>query len=78
MKRKTPAAAPCVTDIPLHGNIAYQSYNDEDEPADDRSYESYNDEDEPADDRSYESYNDEDEPADDRSYERLDEPQWLR
>ena len=36
---KTPAASPCVNDIPLHANIAYESYNDEDEPADNRSYE---------------------------------------
>ena len=39
MKCKTPAASPCVNDIPLHGNIAYESYNDEDEPTDNRSYE---------------------------------------
>ena len=69
LKHKTPVASPCGNDIPLYANIAYQSYNDEDEPADDRSYERL---DNPADDRSYENYNDE-EPADDRSYERLDE-----
>ena len=36
---KTSAASPCVNDIPLHANIAYESYNDEDEPADNHSYE---------------------------------------
>ena len=51
LKHKTPVASPCGNDIPLYANIAYKSYNDEDQPADDRSYERL---DEPADDRSYE------------------------
>ena len=32
-------ASPCVSEIPLYANIAYKSYDDEDEPADNRSYE---------------------------------------
>ena len=62
LKHKTPVAS-CANDISLYANIAYKSYNDEDQPADDHSYERL---DEPADDHSYENYNDE-EPADDRS-----------
>ena len=51
LKHKTPVAFSCGNDISLYANIAYKSYNDEDEPADDHSYERL---DEPANNRSYE------------------------